>query len=114
MKEIIVDELPETCGDCAFRDFVPDPDGPDTHYCKAREYIGLDDEMGTNNSEFDKNYTKIRDSRCPLKLKGYVPQDIAVKMIEILLNPSDKYRRRLREVFEYFMNVKGENNDTVK
>ncbi len=114
MKEIIVDELPETCGDCAFHNFVPDPDGPDVHYCKACEYVELDDEMGTHNSDYDKNYCKMRDSRCPLKLKGYVPQDIAVKIIEILLNPSDKYRRKLREVLAYFMNVKGENDDTAK
>ena len=106
MNEIIVDELPDTCGDCAFRDFVSDPDGPDTHYCKALEYIGLDDEMGTNNSEFDKNYCKMRDSRCPLKLKGYVPPELAVKIVNLLLSVTGEDRENLNEILSYFLNRK--------
>lgn len=108
MNEIIVDELPDTCGDCAFHVFVCDPDGPDVHYCKALESIGLDDEMGTNHSEFDENYCKMRDSRCPLKLKGYVPPDLAVKIVNLLLSVKGNDRENLNEILAYFLNIKKE------
>ena len=111
MNEIIVDELPDTCGDCGFHDFVSDPDGPDMHYCKACEYLGLEDEMGTHNSEYDMNCNKIRDPRCPLKLKGYVPPDLAVKMVNLLLSVKGNDRENLNEILAYFLNIKKEGKE---
>ncbi|MBP5594653.1 MAG: hypothetical protein J6Y02_04660 [Pseudobutyrivibrio sp.] len=111
MNEIIVNELPDTCGDCGFHDFVTDPDGPDIHYCKACEYLGLDDEMGNHNSEYDKNYSKIRDTRCPLKLKGYVSPDLAVKIVNLLLSVKGEDRENLNEILAYFLNIKKEGKE---
>ena len=111
MTEIIVDELPDTCGDCAFHDFISDPDGPDVHYCKACAYMGLDDEMGTNGSEYDKTYCRMRDTRCPLKLKGYVSPDLAVKIVNLLLSVKGEDRKNLNEILAYFLNIKKEGKE---
>ncbi|MBO7044659.1 hypothetical protein J6W34_09315 [bacterium] len=109
MKEIIVDELPKTCGDCGFHDCVYDPDGPDIHYCKAFTWLNENDEMGNHTSEYDKTYNKIRDSRCPLKLKGYCSEEIITKMLDILLSEqTEKNRKNLNDVFRYFLNIKKE------
>ena len=106
MNEIIVDELPVSCGECGFHNFVSDLDGPDVHYCKACEYLGLDDEMGTNGSEYDRNYNKMRDTRCPLKLRGYVPPDLAVKIVNLLISVKGEDRENLNEILSYFLNKK--------
>ena len=111
MNEIIVNELPDTCGDCGFHDFVTDPDGPDIHYCKACEYLGLDDEMRDHVSEYDKNYNRMRDTRCPLKLKGYVPPDLAVKIVNLLLSVKGNDRENLNEILAYFLNIKKEGKE---
>ena len=106
MTELITDELPETCSDCGFHNYITDPNGPDIHCCKACEYLGLDDEMGDHTSEFNKNYTKVRDSRCPLMLKGYVPSNLALKIVNLLLSVTGEDRANLNEILTYFLNIK--------
>lgn len=109
MKEIIVDELPETCSECSFNDFVTDDNGPDYYYCKALDYLDKDDELGVNNSEYEKNMNKMRDSRCPLKLKGYCSEEIKNKMLDILLSEqTEENRKNLDDIFRYFLNIKKE------
>jgi len=41
MNEIIVNELPDTCGDCGFHDFITDPDGQKKVKKKPLIYIIL-------------------------------------------------------------------------
>lgn len=107
MKEIIVDELPETCGDCGFHDYVCDPDGADIHYCKAFTFLNDEDEMGNHTSEYDKTYNKIRDERCPLKLKGYCDIEIKNKILKLLLSEqTEENKKNLTEIFRYFLNIK--------
>lgn len=107
MKEIIVDELPETCGDCGFHDYLCDPDGADIHYCNAFTILNKDYEMGNHTPKYDKIYNKIRDERCPLKLKGYCDTEIKSKILKLLLSEqTEENKKNLTEIFRYFLNIK--------
>ena len=110
-NEIIVDELPENCDKCGFHQFTPDPDGPDVYTCKALEYLEKDPFLGDHTSEHDRNYYKIREARCPLKLKGYCSAEISAKILNLLLTVESPLKEELQTIFRYFLNIKGDKND---